>query len=87
MSDESFHQLMRKSHVVQYHRKVVLGSTKQIGTEDNGQRFRRHMVVFFALRHTIQVLSNTTKQVEVRLRQSLDNRSDFCQPFIEVLDP
>lgn len=45
MGDESFDQFVGKSHVVEDHYKIVLRSSEKVWTENNCQRFCRHVVM------------------------------------------
>ena len=59
VSNKRLHKLMRKPHIIEDHRKVILRRAQEVRAEHNRQRLRRHMVMLLALRHTVKVLRDT----------------------------
>ena len=55
--EERFDQLIAVAHVCKDKGEVVLRCTKEIGAEDDGQRFGRHLVMLFVVSHSEGMVS------------------------------
>jgi hypothetical protein len=50
MRNKGFHEFVSVSHIGQNHDEIVLRSSQEIWTKDNGQGFRGHMIVLLKVR-------------------------------------
>ena len=100
--EERFDQLIAVAHVCKDKGEVVLRCMKEIGAEDDGQRFGRHLVMLFVVSHSegmvsgrhgcyggialVQVLDDALQQVIVRLREPMYDPADSEYPVVKRLE-
>jgi len=49
MGNEGLDKFMRMSHVVKNHHKIILRGSQQVGAENDGQGFSRHVIMLFVV--------------------------------------